>query len=134
MNTPNSVRSIAELAQRNKVRIVGPHGAFELNSDGTDSSESADGLETIRQEIANRFLEQNASIVNVLACAASMTALIESLKSHYQQAVEQYEKAAKMSAELDERIQEFNDVMQRPVVPVYNREGKLIAAKRVAKK
>ena len=134
MTTPNSIKSIAALAENYNVRVIGPHGAYELNAQGSEKPIKSDAeLDRMRQATEQRLAEMNSSITNVLAASSHMMAIIKSLDDHFKLAVELHENAAKMTADLDDRIKEFNDAIQRPVVPVYNREGKLIAAKRVKK-
>ena len=128
--TPSAVKAAAGITS-GSVRVIGPSGEFRLMADGKEQHEKV-------SDDSDKFEKHAEEIATINAQIIAMTGLVASTVEHVNALVVSMNDAVKLLNETINRHDEITNgmavlatVMERPVVPVYDRDGKLIAANRV---
>ena len=127
MRRPEAVTCIAECAPGKRVSAVIPHDIYELPLRPEPEREPVElrrSLEAVALQLMERDAQTRTIVTQVVA--ALLDEALGSIRSVLTSVAQGQDK-------LQEAVQQIAATLDRPVKPVYDRDGKLVGARRVAK-
>ena len=125
MRRPEAVTCIAECAPGKRVRAVIPHDIYELPlPQDPEPVAPPHPLEAVAKQLIEREAQTRAIVKEVVA--ELLADAVNSIKSALSGVGQGQDKVL-------EAVQQVAKTLDSPVTPVYDKHGKLVGARRVAK-
>ena len=125
MRRPEAVTCIAECAPGKRVRAIIPHDIYELPLTREQEPVAAPHpLEAVAMQLMERDAQTRAIVTEVVA--ALLGDAVSAIKSALSGVGQNQDKVL-------EAVQQVAKTLDSPVKPVYDKQGKLVGARRVAK-
>jgi len=125
MRRPEAVACIAECAPGKRVRAIIPHDIYELPLPPEQAPVAPPHpLEAVAMQLMERDAQTRAIVTEVVA--ALLGDAVSAIKSALSGVAQGQNK-------VHEAVQQIASTLDRPVKPVYDKQGKLVGARRVEK-
>ena len=125
MRRPEAVTCIAECAPGKRVRAIIPHDIYELPLQPDPAPVATPHpLEAVAMQLMERDAQTRAIVTEVVA--ALLGEAVSAIKSALFGVGQNQDKVL-------EAVQRVAKTLDSPVTPVYDKQGKLVGARRVAK-
>ena len=125
MRRPEAVTCIAECAPGKRVRAIIPHDIYELPlPQDPEPVPPPHPLEAVAKQLIERDAQTRAIVKEVMA--ELLADAVNSIKSALSGVGQGQDKVL-------EAVQQVAKTLDSPVKPVYDKQGKLVGARRVAK-
>ena len=130
MATPDVVKRVAELAQGRNVQVTGADGrAYRLVALGKGD----EGYEQTQAKAAARLQDLDAQLRTTAAIVSAFAIKVEQIVKQVDEALGRVNVAAEGQARFAESADRLAEALRMDLEPVYNDNGKLVGARRVAK-
>ena len=125
MRRPEAVTCIAECAPGKRVHAIIPHDIYELPlQPEPEPVAPPHPLEAVARQLMERDAQTREIVTQVVA--ALLDEAVSAIKSALSGVAQGQDK-------VQEAVQQIASMLDRPVKPVYDKHGKLVGARRVAK-
>ena len=129
MPLPDIVKRAADCARGNSVRVTGPRGSYHVLSAEENDAEPDPAAET-----AVKLAELDAQILATVGVVAAIAANVNEMAKRVEDALLSIKGVAETTASSQSAVarsaEQIATALSQPIVPVYDKRGKLIAAQR----